>query len=245
MLTQLTASDATLRSLLLRHLLQSGATIEQRAVALRLLHVLLAPHLDFMGCDAAQPAGNSSSNNSSSSNSGSNHADIARVDALDKTQNQAEPAEPRADQQDGISPTEPSTLDSSSAKSQQLRFNLFKMLLEALPFVIKSAACKPAEVAEQASDSPTQAAQTGAQQGQDLESQTFKVQGSVEDQVVDGNAMHALLALVLHVATDHGLQGVLAVLAFPTALDAIMPELLVTPLVRTFATASSSLFYQH
>lgn len=239
MLIQLTASEATMRTLLWRHLLQSGATLKQRAAALRLLHVLLAPHLDFVGHDARQLGGNGTSEStSSSSKSSSNHADIPQVNALARTQSQAEPVEPKADQQDETSPAERPSLDSPSAASQQAHFNLFNMLLEVLPSVIKSAACTPADADDQASDAPRQTAQTDAQQAQGMESQGLKVQQSAEDQVLDGNAMHALLALMLHVATDHGLSGILAVLAFPTALDAIMPELLVTPLVSNFSTTS-------
>ena len=231
---QLTASGVTLESLLLRHLLHSAATLKQRATVLRLLHMSLAPHLDLSTSTVAQPADGSRSHGSSSSN----YANAADLDASVRSQDHAGfqgSVESQADQQDEPSLAGQALTDSESGGSEQLCIKLFKMVLEVLPSVIKSAACTPADPSsdgEQASDAAVQSAQTDAQQAQGVEnSDSEVVEQDAEAEAVDGNAMHALLSLILRVATHYGYQGLLAVLAFPTALGPILPEMLASPQV--------------
>lgn len=198
---------------------------------LKLLHMSLAPHHDFASLIAKQPASGISNSSSSA------HANAAGLSTSAPTQNQAGfqgSVEPKADEQRDTSLPGQALLDSKSAGSQQqLCIKLFTMVLEAIPSVIKAAVCRSSNSSE-ASDSPAQAAQADAQQAQGVENQAQQEQQDAEAEAFDSNAMHALLSLVLHVATDNGLQGMLAVLAFPTALGPILPELLASSQVSCF-----------
>ena len=238
MIRQLTTSAVILETLLFQHLLHVSATLKQRAAVLKLLHTLLAPHLDLARPIAKQPAsgiGNSSSNA---------HANAADVGASAQSQSQAGlqvSAEPEADEQRDPSPAGQAQPDNKSAESQQLCTKLFTMVLEALPSVIRAAVCRSSDSSEKASDAPAHSAQTDAQQAEEVVEQGQQEQDA-EAEVLDGNVMHALLSLMLHVATDYGTQGMLAVLAFPTALGPILPELLASSQVSCSLAASASLF---
>ena len=220
--SQLTTSAITLEALLFQHLLHSQATLKQRAAMLKLLHMSLAPHHDFANLIAKQPASGISNSSSSA------HANAAGLDASASTQNLAGSygsVEPKAGEQHDPSLAGQALLDSKSPGCQQLCIKLFTMVLQALPSLIKAAVCRSSNSSE-APDSPAQAAQTDAQQAQGVKNQAQQEQQDAEAEAFDSNAMHALLSLVLHVATDNGLHGMLVVLAFPTALGPILPELL-------------------
>ena len=234
--SQLTTSALTLETLLLHHLLHSTALLKQRAAVLKLLHMSLAPHVDFASLTAKQPASGISNSSSSA------HADAADVGASAQSQSQAGlqgSVEPKADEQGDPSLAGQAQLG-KSAKSQQLCIKLFTMLLKALPSVIKAAVCRSSNSSEKASDAPAHSAQADAQQAQEVANQSQQEQDA-ESEALDGNAMHALLSLMLHVATDYGMQGMLAVLAFPTALEPILPELLASSQVSCSLAASASL----
>ena len=231
--SQLTTSATTLQTLIFQHLLHSSATLNQRAAVLKLLHMSLAPHLDFASL-IAKPLANGMSNSSGV------HANAADLAETAPTQNEAGvqgSVESKADEQHDPSVAGQAQLDSDS---QQLRIKLFTMVLEALPSVIKTAACRSSNSSQQASEAPANAAQTDAQQALSDEDQAEEEQQDAGAEVIDGNAMHALLSLMLRVATDNGSQGMLAVLAAPTALAPILPELLASPQVSCSLAASAS-----
>ena len=122
--SQLTTSATTLQTLILQHLLHSSVTLNQRAAVLKLLHMSLAPHLDFASL-IAKPLDNGMSNSSSVR---ANAADLAETAA---TQNEAGvqgSVDSKADEQHDPSVTGQAQLDSNS---QQLRIKLFTMVLEA------------------------------------------------------------------------------------------------------------------
>ena len=234
-ISQLTTSAITLEALLFQHLLHSNATLKQRAAVLKLLHMSLAPHLDFASPIAKQPANGMSNSSSSSAN-----ASAAGPAESAQTQSQAGfqgSVEPKAGGQHESRLAGQAQLDTKSAGSQQLRIQLFTMVLEALPSVIKAAACRSSS--ETASEATPPAAQADAQT---VENQTQQEQQDSGAEAIDGNAMQALLSLMLHVATNIGLQGMRAVLAFPTALGPILPELLATSQVSC-SFASSAIFF--
>lgn len=220
--SQLT-SGIILESLLYRYIFHSTATLKQRAAVLRLLHLLHAPHLELSAPLAQHPA------NGGSNSSSTHHANVTTMGASAQTQGQAdshESVDVAAGEQTEASPAGHAFPGSKSVGPQQHHIKLFTMVLETLPCVIERAFCRSSSDSD--SDAP---AQSDAQQAQGAENQGQQEQQDAETEVADANAMHALLLLILHVATEYGLQGMLCILALPTALEPILPQLLASPQV--------------
>ena len=233
--SQLT-SGVILESFLFQYVFQSTATLKQRAAVLRLLHMLLAPHLELSGPVAQHPA------NAGSSSSSRHDASVTTVSASAQPQGQADSQESVdlvAGEQNEASPAGQASPGSKSVGPQQHHIKLFTMVLETLPCVIERAFCRSSSDTESNSDEP---AVSDAPQAQGAENQGPQEQQEAEAEVADANARQALLLLILHVATDYGLQGMLCILAFPSALEPILPQLLASPQVSSALTASVSLF---
>lgn len=240
MVSQLT-SGGILESLLFQYMFHSTATRCLRVAVLKLLQMLLAPHLELGSPVAQHPA-----NGGSSSSSRNDHANATtqlqgQAGSSAQLQGQAgsqETVDVVAGEQKEARSTGQAFPGSKSVGPEQHHMKLFTMVLETLPCVLERAFCSSSSDTESNSDAP---AQSDAPQAQVAEHQGQQEQQDAEAGVADANGMHALLLLILHVATDYGLQGMLCILAFPTALEPILPQLLASPQVSCARTASVSL----
>jgi len=220
-------------------------TIKQRAATLQLLQALLTPDLMLSASQALVPM------LSVSSDATAGALAPQQLDFEEQQASQVASKSPAGQEVDSTKSgpgldQEQRSLDATAL--QELRHTLLSRLLGAVPLVLKSAVTSttflaecgqqvgPQESTASASDPSVQSAtDTDAQTDAEAQIASENQVGQQESEVVviDGDAMHALLGLLLHVAGECGSQGMEALLALPGALAVVMPDLLASPQVNS------------
>lgn len=228
-MSQLTAPDFPLHTLLWQHLLNPKATLEQRTAILRLLSTALGPQVGSTPQAAAQP-----------DHSSTTTAELA-ASAMHHQSEIETAAEVKASQEGGSTSA---TYGSLPEPLRALQHKMLASLLEALPSVLTSAVSSSGSPIKSSSSNSSSNSNVetsnSSVQSEDTEIQHAESDAAHQDQdgqqeataeVVDGNAMHALLAVILRAAGEYGSQGALIVLGFPADLASVLPKLLASPQV--------------
>ncbi len=219
------------------HLLKFGVATQQRAATLRLLQAVLVPRLSPTGSLSTAATPNTSTPNAEAS------ANILVQSTSDDQQSHPSTEHPEAHEAESTTPeAAPDQQIVSTEALQQCQQKLLARLLRAIPNVLTSAVSDDALLAECGQQLVSQANVPPASEGSsqsvsdvdlqnDVEAPQEAAQQDSEAVVVDGDAMHALLGLMLHVAGDPALNGMDALLEFPEDLADAMSDLLASPQV--------------
>ena len=148
----------------------------------------------------------------------------------------------------------------AKADDSTAQLKLLQKLLAAVPLVLQAACKHETSNANEASsrlagdsvpygstpEQPEAADADQAMQREAAQAQANSRAAQAEQAVVvDGEALHALLGLLLHAASLIGSQGLAAVFALPSSLLSVLPGLLKTSQVRTAAPAyPAALFFE-
>lgn len=240
---ELSAPEFRLDSFLSLHLLHAGVTAAQRAATLRLLQALFTPH-SLLSASPASTAVRSGASEPAASPL------LPLQLTIDNQQDSHTSSEPSAGHEAGSATAEAGSGQHSISVSalQELQLKLLSRLFSALPLVLESAVShanlqelKPPGSLASASDASIQSV---SQTESETEIQPQSRQEDQADQqesdatVIDGDAIHAVLGLILKSTRDAGPQGMSALLAFPNSLSAVMPDLLAAPQVSVICMHS-------
>ena len=180
---------------------------------------------------------------SSASDLGANSAAAAAVDAAEPDAAGANPTPDTvaggSDSQAAPHTEQAATGGQEDAKAAQL--HLLQKLLSALPTVLQavihcsSKSATPESSSERVGQDTAQVQANADTTVIDSRSKPEKddVQATAVGRAVaiDGEALHAVLRLLLHAASTTGAQGLAALFAFPNSLLSVLPQLLRTPQV--------------
>ena len=217
------------------HLLKSGVATQQRAATLRLLQAVLVPQLSPTDSSSAAATATTFTPNAQAS------ANTLVQLTSDDQHSQLSTQRPEAREADSTNPeAAPGQQIASTEAVQQCQQKLLARLLRAIPNVLASAVSDDALLAECGQQLVSQANAPTASEGctqsvsdadlqTDVEAPQQAAQQDSEAVVIDGDAMHALLGLMLHAAGDPALKGMHALLEFPEALADAMSDLLASP----------------
>lgn len=233
------------------HLLKFGVATQQHAATLRLLQAVLVPRLSpTESLDTAATATTFTPNAKASANT-------PVQPTSDDQQSQLSTQRPEANEAESTTPeAAPDSQIGSTEALQQCQQKLLARLLRAIPNVLTSAVSDDALLAECGQQLVSQANAPPASEGSsqsvldadlqnDVEAPQEAAQQDSEAVVVDGDAMHALLGLMLHAAGDPALGGIDALLEFPAALADAMSDLLASPQVPPAVLAPQCTFVLH
>lgn len=210
---------------------------QQRAATLRLLQAVLVPQLSPFECVFTAATATTFTLNAEVS------ANTPVQLTFDGQPSQLSNQRPEAHEAESTTPeATPDQQIGSTEILQQCQQKLLAKLLRAIPNVLKSAvhdlwfdicaACNQQPVSQAnappASEGSAQSVSDAKLQN-DVEAPQKAAQQNAEPVVIDGDAMHALLGLMLHVAGNPALSGMEALLEFPQALADAMPDLLDVP----------------
>ena len=245
----LAASDFPMDKFLSLHLLKFGVATQQRAATLRLLQAVLVPQLSPSLSTAATPT-------TFTPNAEASASTPVQLTSDDQ-QSQPSTQRPGAREADSTPPeAAPDPQSVSTEALQQCQQKLLARLLRTIPHVLTSAVSDDKLLAEcgqplvsnasapPASEGSTQSVSDTYQQT-DVEAPQEAAQQESEAVVIDGDAMHALLGLMLHAAGDPALTGMDALLEFPEALADAMSDLLASPQALPPSLASQWTFGLH
>ena len=231
----LAASDFPMDKFLSLHLLKFGVATQQRAATLRLLQAVLVPQLSPTDSSPAAATPTTFTPNAQAS------ANTLVQLTSDDQHSQLSTQRPEAREADSTTPeAAPGQQIVSTEAAQQCQQKLLARLLRAIPNVLASAVSDDALLAECGQQLVSQANAPTASEGctqsvsdadlqTDVEAPQQAAQQDSEAAVIDGDAMHALLGLMLHAAGDPALKGMHALLEFPEALADAMSDLLASP----------------
>ena len=217
------------------HLLKFGVATQQRAATLRLLQAVLVPQLSPLESSSTAATATTFTPKAETS------ANTVVQPTSDDQQTQPSTQRPEAHEAESSTPeAAPDQQIVSTEAMQQCQQKLLARLLMAIPNVLTSAVSDDALLAECGQQLVPQANASPASEGSsqsvsdadlqdDVEAPQEAAQQDSEAVVVDGDAMHALLGLILHAAGDPALTGMDALLEFPEALADAMSDLLASP----------------
>jgi len=234
------------------HLLKFGVATQQRAATLRLLQAVLVPRLS--------PTESSSTAATPTTFTRNAEASVNAPVQLTSDDQQSQPSTQRPEAHEAESSTTPEAAPDqqilSTGALQQCQQKLLARLLRAIPNVLTSAVSDDGLLAECGQQLVSQATAPPASEGSsqsvsdadlqnDVDAPQEAAQQDSEAVVVDGDAMHALLGLMLHAAGDPALGGIDALLEFPAALADAMSDLLASPQVLPSILAPQWTFTLH
>lgn len=225
----LVASDLPMDKFLSLHLLKFGVATQQRAATLRLLQAVLVPQLS--PTESSSTAATLTTFTSNAEASANTPVQLTSDDQLSTQRpggHEAESTTPKA---------APHQHSARTEALQQCQQKLLARLLRAIPNVLTSAVSDDKLLAECGQQRVSHANAPSASEGSaqsvsdtdlqtDVQAPQEAAQQDSEAVVIDGDAMHALLGLMLHAAGDPALKGMDALLEFPEALADAMSDLL-------------------
>ncbi len=231
------------------HLLKFGVATQQRAATLRLLQAVLVPQLSPTESSSTAATPTTFTPNAEAS------ANTPVRLTSDDQKSQLSTQRPEAHEADSTTPeAAPDQQIGSTEALQQCQQKLLARLLRAIPNVLTSAVSDDQLLAECGQQLVSQAnapPEGSAPSVSDADLQTdvhAPQEAAPEDSeavVIDGDAMHALLGLMLHAAGDPALKGMDALLEFPEALADAMSDLLASPQVPPAVLAPQWTFGLH